>query len=81
MQLWAVLSYRQNFENNEIESLKQITPIIGFNYERFMFSYTYTKQLDEIVIDNGGNHQFTLGFNLFCTKPRSTGCPNVSSQY
>jgi len=81
MQLWAVLSYRQSFEGNVIESLKQITPIVGINYKRFMFSYTYTYQLGEIVLDSGGSHQFTIGVNLFCTKPRSTGCPNLNSIY
>jgi hypothetical protein len=80
-QIWAALSYRQNFEKNDIESLKQFTPIIGLNYKRFMFSYTYTSQINEIVIDNGGNHQITLGINMFCKKPRATGCPNVNSQY
>jgi len=79
--IWAALSYRQNFENNDIEALKQLTPIIGINVKRFLFSYTYTTQFDDIVIDNGGNHQFTLGFDLFCKKPRATGCPNVTSQY
>lgn len=80
-QIWAAISYRQNFEKNEIESLKQFTPIVGINYKRFLFSYTYTTQFDDTVLDNGGNHQFTLGIDLFCKKPRATGCPNVSSQY
>ena len=81
MQLWAVLSYRQSFEANSIESLKQITPIIGFNYKRFMFSYTYTYQVGDIVLETGGSHQITLGINLFCQGPRATGCPNLNSLY
>lgn len=80
-QLWAALSYRQNFEGNENENLKQFTPIVGFNYKRFMVSYTYTRQINEIVLDNGGNHQITLGINMFCTKPRATGCPNVNARF
>ncbi len=79
-QLWAVLSYRQSFEGNKIESLKQLTPIIGFDYKRFMFSYTYTHQIGDVVLDYG-SHQFTLGVNVFCEKQRSTGCPNVNSKY
>ncbi len=80
-QLWAVLSYRNSFEGNAIESLKQITPIIGINYKRFMFAYTYTYQLGEIAFTSGGFNQFTLGINLSCKEQRSTGCPNVSSLY
>ena len=80
-QLWAVLSYRNSFEGNTEESLKQLTPIIGINYKRFMFGYTYTYQLGEVALDNGGFHQFTQGYNFSCKKQRSTGCPNVSSLY
>jgi len=81
IQLWAVLSYRQSFEGNAFESLKQITPILGMNYKRFMVSYTYTNQLGEIVLDNGGSHQITVGVNVFCNKQRSTGCPNINSMF
>jgi type IX secretion system PorP/SprF family membrane protein len=79
-QLWAVLSYRQNFDGNE-EKFKQITPIVGINYKRFMFSYTYSAQLGDVVLDNSGHHQITMGFNVFCKKPRATGCPNLNSVY
>lgn len=79
-QIWAALSYRMNFDGNE-EKFKQITPIIGVNYKRFMFSYTYSAQLGDVVIDSGGNHQITLGFNVFCKGLRSTGCPNLNSIY
>jgi type IX secretion system PorP/SprF family membrane protein len=80
-QLWAVLSYRNSFEGNTVESLKQITPIIGINYKRFMFAYTYTYQLGEVAFDSGGFNQFTLGFNFSCKEQRSTGCPNVNSLF
>jgi len=80
-QIWAVLSYRQSFENNEIESFKQITPILGINFNKFMVSYTYSHQVGDIVYDASGSHQFTIGYNLFCEKRRSTGCPNVNSRY
>lgn len=79
-QIWAALSYRMNFDGAE-ENFKQITPIIGINYKRFMFSYTYSAQLGDVVIDSGGNHQITLGFNVFCKGPRATGCPNLNSIY
>jgi len=79
-QIWAALSYRQNFDA-EIENFKQISPIIGINYKRFMFAYTYSSQMGDVVFENGGHHQVTLGFNVFCNKPRSTGCPNLNSTY
>jgi hypothetical protein len=79
-QIWAALSYRQNFDSN-IESFKMITPIIGINHKRFMFSYTYSSQIGEIVLENGGSHQVTLGYNVFCKKPRATACPNLNSTY
>lgn len=79
-QIWAALSYRQNFDS-EIESFKLISPIIGINYKRFMFAYTYSSQMGDVVFQNAGHHQITLGFNVFCNKPRSTGCPNLNSTY
>jgi hypothetical protein len=79
-QIWAVLSYRQNFDSN-IETFKMITPIVGINHKRFMFSYTYSSQMGDVVFANSGHHQVTLGFNVFCKKPRSTGCPNLNSTY
>ena len=79
-QIWAALSYRQNFDS-DIESFKLISPIIGINYKRFMFAYTYSSQMGDIVFENGGHHQVTLGFNVLCNKPRSTGCPNLNSTY
>lgn len=79
-QLWVALSYRQNFDN-QIESFKMISPILGINYKRFMFSYTYSSQIGELAFQNTGNHQITLGYNVFCNKPRSTGCPNMNSSY
>jgi hypothetical protein len=77
-QLWAVLSYRQNFDSN-IESFKMLTPIIGINHKRFMFSYTYSFQLGDVVLDNSGSHQITLGYNVFCRPARATACPNLNS--
>jgi len=79
-QIWAALSYRQSFDSDG-EKLKIITPIFGLNYKRFLFSYTYSNQMGDIVYENGGHHQITLGFNVFCNKPRATGCPNLNSRY
>lgn len=79
-QLWAVLSYRQNFDST-IESFKMITPIVGINYKRFMFSYTYSNQIGDVVLENSGHHQVTLGYNVFCRPIRATACPNLNSTF
>lgn len=79
-QIWAALSYRQNFDAN-VEGFKMLTPIIGVNHKRFMFSYTYSSQLGDVVFENSGHHQITLGYNVFCNAPRATACPNLNSTY
>jgi len=80
-QIWAAVSYRKNFEPNNIEKFKQISTILGINYKRYMVSYTYSYQLTSVTINNGASHQLTLGINLFCKKPRASGCPNINSLY
>ncbi len=79
--LWVVLSYRKSFDNNAIQDYQQITPIIGMNFGPFMASYTYTSQIGDIVFDAGGYHQFTIGVNVFCRKPRAAACPNINSLF
>ncbi|MCF6350657.1 MAG: type IX secretion system membrane protein PorP/SprF [Flavobacteriaceae bacterium] len=79
--LWATLSYRRSFDGNEIQELSQITPIIGMNFGKTMVSYTYTHQLGDIIFANGGYHQFTLGFDLFCKTPRANACPNINNSF
>ncbi len=80
-QLWAVLSYRRSFDVNPIENLKYITPIIGLNYRKWMFSYTYTKQLNDIVLTDTGFHQVSVGVNLFTKRPRASACPNINATF
>jgi len=80
-QLWAALSYRRSFDENPVENLQYFSPIIGLNYKNFMFSYTYTKQTNDIVLTNTGFHQVSIGFNLFCKKPRAAACPNINSSF
>ena len=68
--IWAALSYRRGFDNINTKQLSYLTPIIGVNFEKFMISYTYTKQTGEILFDDAGYHQITLGFNYGCDSPR-----------
>jgi len=79
--LWAALSYRRSFDGNNIQELQQITPILGFNYNRFMFSYTYSKQIGEIQFSDSAFHQVTLGLNIFCKTPRASACPNINASF
>ncbi len=86
--LWGGLSYRRSFDgaqyvsnSNSIEEqkLQWITPIIGLNYDKFMFSYTYSHIMGDVKFDNAGFHQLTLGINIFCKdKEWDCNCPAVN---
>ena len=80
-QIWAAFSYRRSFDNSTTEALQYYTPIIGVNYKNFMASYTYTKQSGDILFDEAGYHQITLGFNFLCKTPRRSGCPNINYSF
>ena len=68
--LWAAFSYRRGFDNSDTEELNYLTPIVGVNFEKYMISYTYTRQTGEILFDDAGYHQITVGFNFGCYNPR-----------
>jgi type IX secretion system PorP/SprF family membrane protein len=82
------ISYRRSFDgadfslnNGSISSqkLQYITPIVGMEYNNFMFAYTYSNQSNTIVLNNGGYHQLTLGFNFGCRKEKyDCECPSVN---
>jgi len=85
--LWAGLSYRRSFDGaeylngNEVDEqkLQWISPIIGVNYKKFMFAYTYSHIMGDIKFDNGGFHQITLGINLFCKREQwDCNCPAIN---
>ena len=80
-QLWAAFSYRKGFDNADTEELNYLTPIVGVNYRDFMVSYTYTKQSGDILFDDAGYHQITLGFNFDRREPRRSGCPNINASF
>ena len=79
--IWAAISYRRSFDGNTIQDLSSFTPIFGVNFNRFMFSYTYTKQLNDILLSNNGFHQVSVGFDLLCRTPRAAACPNINSAF
>ncbi len=85
--LWAALSYRRSLDGAEYlngdeidnQSLQYITPIVGINYKKFMFAFTYSIQSGSVRYD-GGYSQFTLGYNFLGGRdePYNCNCPAVN---
>ena len=83
--LWGGLSYRRSFDGAEYlnsanqiraQKLEYITPLLGLEFNGFVFAYNYSYQSNSVVFDNGGYHQITLGFNFGCRKERyDCECP------
>lgn len=63
--LWGGLSYRRGFDGNEAQELQLFSPILGINYKNLVFAYTYSYQVGDVRIGNGGFHQLTLGYNFW----------------
>ena len=85
--LWGGLSYRRSFDGAQYVSgsgiqeqkLQWVTPIVGLNYDKYMFSYTYSHVMGDVKFDNPGFHQITLGMNIFCRdKEYDCNCPAVN---
>jgi type IX secretion system PorP/SprF family membrane protein len=85
--LFAGISYRRSFDGAEFttdsgvssQKLQYFTPILGAEYNNFVFAYTYSYQVNSIVFNNGGYHQVTLGFNFGCKKEKyDCNCPSVN---
>lgn len=76
--LWGGFSYRRSFDvtqysngvNVSSQRLQYLTPILGLNFDNFIFAYTYSNLSGGLKFDNGGYHQITLGINLFCRPER-----------
>ena len=87
--IWGGLSYRtsldgaqfRNINDNSVSSqkLQLITPILGVNYNDFMFAYNYTYQSNTVRFASAGFHQLTLGYNFGCRRARfDCHCPAVN---
>ena len=86
--IWGGLSYRISFDEAEYTSngisierqrMQYLTPIVGVNYKKFMVAYTYSHLLGDVRFDNGGFHQITLGFDIFCKDNAwDCNCPAVN---
>jgi type IX secretion system PorP/SprF family membrane protein len=84
--LWGGLSYRRSLDGAEyvngnsvaVQKLQYITPIVGVNYKKFMFSYTYSHFIGDVNY-SGGLHQLSLGMNLFCKREKyECNCPAIN---
>lgn len=85
--LWGGVSYRRSFDatqyldkgNVETQSLQYITPIVGLNFKNLVVAYTYSHLIGDVKFDQGGFHQITLGFNLFCKRDKwDCNCPAIN---
>ncbi|MBT8294999.1 MAG: type IX secretion system membrane protein PorP/SprF [Gramella sp.] len=87
--LFGGISYRNSFDGAEYtttgdevksEQLRYITPFLGLNYDRFMFGYTFSYQLNSLVLSNNGFHQITLGYNFGESRKRyDCKCPAINN--
>jgi type IX secretion system PorP/SprF family membrane protein len=86
--LWGGISYRRSFEGAEYstdgdeiknQQLQNFTTFVGFEYNQFLFAYTYTHQINSIVLTNNGFHQITLGYNFGKNRERyECRCPAIN---
>ncbi len=85
--IWAGLSFRRSFDGAQYingsgvssQKLQYITPILGVNFGKYVFAYTYSQLSGAIKFDNGGYHQITLGMNLFCKREKyECNCPAIN---
>lgn len=80
-QLWVAISYRRSLDSSVLGNANYVTPIIGLNYKKLMFAYTYTQQSGDIVLSNGGFHQISFGIDVLCGKRRASACPNINGRF
>ncbi|MUP44489.1 type IX secretion system membrane protein PorP/SprF [Gramella sp. BOM4] len=86
--LWGGISYRNGFETTEYtndgeeikrQQLRYITPFLGVDYKKFIFGYTFSYQLNSLVLSNSGFHQLTLGYNFGESRARyDCNCPAIN---
>ena len=85
---WVGLSYRRGFDGAQYttsnggissQNVQYITPIVGINFGKYMFAYTYSHVSGDVKFDTGGFHQITLGVNLFCKAEKyECKCPAIN---
>ena len=86
-QLWGGISYRRGVDGAKYlngidvanQKLQYLTPVIGINFNKFMFAYTYTQQMGNVKFDSGGYHQITLGINFLGGRAKPYYCPRCKA--
>ena len=86
--LWGGISYRRSFEGAEFttdgvevknQQLQYLTGFVGFDYKQFIIAYTYSHQINSLVLSNAGFHQITLGYNFGENRARyDCKCPAIN---
>lgn len=86
--LWGGLSYRRSLDGAEYkdgtqvknQKLQYFTPVLGINYNNFLFAYTYSYQTGSVRFESGGFHQITLGYNFLGgrSEPYDCHCPAIN---
>ncbi|QAA83219.1 type IX secretion system membrane protein PorP/SprF [Aequorivita sp. H23M31] len=86
--LWGGVSYRRSLDGAEYKSgsqiknqkLQYISPVLGINFNNFLFAYTYSYQTGSVRFESGGFHQITLGYNFLGgrAEPYDCHCPAVN---
>jgi type IX secretion system PorP/SprF family membrane protein len=86
--LWGGLSYRRSFDGAEYlngievenQKLQYFSPVLGINFKKLMFAYTYTQQSGNVRFNSGGYHQITLGFDFLGGRdePYDCNCPAIN---
>lgn len=89
-QFFGGFSYRRSFEGaeyttdgNEVKNqhLQYLTPFVGMEYKRFLFAYTFSHQMNSLVLSNSGFHQITLGYNFGENRARyDCVCPAINQK-
>lgn len=88
--LFGGISYRRSFEGADYavsggavnnQYLQYLTPFVGMEYKDFLFAYTYSHQMNNIVLSQAGFHQITLGLNFGESRERyHCECPAINQR-
>lgn len=80
--IWAGLSYRRSLDGAEytdgtgtnVQKLQYITPLLGINFNKFLFAYTYSYQTGQVTMESGGFHQITIGVDFLGGRSQRYDC-------
>jgi len=76
---WVAMSYRNAFGAVSSSDEKHLTTIVGINVNKMMFAYSYSRQLDNIILNPGSFHQISIGMNVLFGALKLDANPNINS--